>query len=121
MRRSGATLVEVLVAIFIMGIGLIAVLALFPLGIIRMQQAIQDGRTGNIAFNAEAMATMRLLGQNSSGAPESIRHDVNFLTTCQNPGGGLTSAAGSQGPSYPVFIDPIGYRNAAATAYQNWL
>ena len=120
MRRTGATLVEVLVAIFVMGIGLIAILALFPLGVIRMAQAIQDGRTGNIAFNAEAIATMKLLGQDASGNPESIRHDANFFSTCQNPGGGL-GAATAQGPSYPVLIDPIGYRSAAATGFQSWL
>jgi len=120
MRRTGATLVEVLVAIFVMGIGLIAILALFPLGVIRMAQAIQDGRTGNIAFNAEAIATMKLLGQDASGNPESVRHDATFISTCQNPGGGLGTAT-AQGPSYPVFIDPIGYRSAAATGFQNWL
>lgn len=120
MQRSGATLVEVLVAIFVMGIGLIAVLALFPLGVIRMAQAIQDNHTANIAFNAESIATMKLLGQDASGNPESIRHDATFISTCQNPGGGLPAAT-AQGPSYPVFIDPIGYRNAATTPYQNWL
>lgn len=109
MRRPGATLVEVLVAIFVMGIGLLAVLALFPLGVIRMAQAIQDSHTTNCALNAKAIATIK-----------NIRHDPTFITTCQNPGGGLTAAT-SQGPSYPVFIDPIGYRNAAATTYQSWL
>src|SRR5262249_58569190 len=92
MKRTGATLVEVLVAIFVMGIGLIAVLALFPLGVIRMAQAIQDDHTGNVAFNAEAIATMKLLGNdkidpfgNPIGNPESIRHDAFFLTICTNP------------------------------------
>src|SRR6516225_10240407 len=108
MKRTGATLVEVLVAIFVMGIGLIAVLALFPLGVIRMAQAIQDGRTGNIALNAEAIAVFK-----------NIRHDPNFVLTCQNPIG--FPPAASQGPSYPVFIDPIGYRNAAGTPYQGFL
>src|SRR5438876_11917270 len=98
MQRAGTTLVEVLVAIFVMGIGLIAVLALFPLGVIRMAQAIQDNHTGNIAFNAESIATTKLLGQDSLGNPESIRHDTTFVTTCKNPGGGLTAATG-QGPS----------------------
>jgi hypothetical protein len=111
MRRSGATLVEVLVAIFVMGIGLIAVLALFPLGVIRMAQAIQDGRTAQIALNADAVSVLPLF---------NVRHDATFMATCQNPGGGLTKAS-FPGPSYPVFIDPIGYRNAAATGYQSWL
>ena len=40
-RRRGATLLEVLVAIFVMGIGMLALLALFPLGVLTMRQAIQ--------------------------------------------------------------------------------
>ena len=120
MKRTGATLVEVLVAIFVMGIGLIAVLALFPLGVIRMQQAIQDNHTASIAYNAEAIVTMKLLGQDAAGNPESIRHDATFVSTSLNPGGGLGQAS-AQGPSYPVFIDPTGYRSAAGTPYQGWL
>jgi hypothetical protein len=124
MQRAGATLVEVLVAIFVMGIGLIAILALFPLGILRMQQAIQDNHCANIAFNAEAIATMKLLGQDAAGNPESIRHDYKFITTCQTPGGGLTdlTTTNMQGPSYPVFIDPIGSLSSSpTTGYQSWL
>ena len=40
-RRDGATLVEVLVAIFVMGIGLLALLALFPLGVLTMEASIR--------------------------------------------------------------------------------
>ena len=43
-ERAGVTLIEVLVAIFIMGIGLLALLTLFPLGALRMAKAIQDDR-----------------------------------------------------------------------------
>ena len=43
-RRPGITLIEVLVAIFIMTIGLLALLTLFPLGALRMAQALQDDR-----------------------------------------------------------------------------
>src|SRR5687767_14193572 len=51
-RRRGATLIEVLVAIFIMAIGLLALLTLFPIGALRMAQSIQDERTGAAAMNA---------------------------------------------------------------------
>ena len=43
-KRDGVTLIEVLVAIFVMGIGLLALLTLFPLGVFSMQRAIQDER-----------------------------------------------------------------------------
>jgi hypothetical protein len=51
---SGISLAEVLVAIFVMGIGLLALLALFPLGALTMAEAIKDDRAGAIA--GEAMA-----------------------------------------------------------------
>ena len=51
-RRPGITLIEVLVAIFIMAIGLLALLTLFPLGALRMAQSLQDDRTASAASEA---------------------------------------------------------------------
>jgi prepilin-type N-terminal cleavage/methylation domain-containing protein len=70
--RSGVTLLEVLIAIFIMGIGLLALLALFPLGASVMALAMRDARCAEAGHNAKG--------------------------TC----------FGQNGPSYPVFVDPIG-------------
>jgi hypothetical protein len=47
------TLLEVLVAIFIMAIGLLALLTLFPLGALRMAQALKDDRTAQVAVSAD--------------------------------------------------------------------
>jgi len=55
-KRPGITLLEVLVAIFIMGIGLLALLTLFPLGALEMAQAIQDDRAGKAAADAVALS-----------------------------------------------------------------
>jgi prepilin-type N-terminal cleavage/methylation domain-containing protein len=55
-RRAGVTLSEVLVAIFIMGIGLLALLTLFPLGALNMARAIQDDRSENVAKSAVALS-----------------------------------------------------------------
>lgn len=55
-RRNATTLTEVLIAIFIMGIGLMAILALFPLGAVQMAQALKDQRAAEAAGNAAAMA-----------------------------------------------------------------
>jgi hypothetical protein len=49
---SGITLVEVLAAIFVMGIGLLALLTLFPLAALTMAQAVKDDRAGAIAAEA---------------------------------------------------------------------
>lgn len=44
----GVTLIEVLVAIFIVGIGLLSLLTLFPLGMQSMARAIRDGRSAEL-------------------------------------------------------------------------
>jgi Tfp pilus assembly protein PilV len=41
-RRAGLSRVEVLVAMFIMALGMIALLTLFPLGALQMGQALKD-------------------------------------------------------------------------------
>jgi hypothetical protein len=54
-RDSGVTLVEALAAIFISGIGLLALLTLFPLGALEMAAAIKDDRTAAVANEAVAL------------------------------------------------------------------
>jgi prepilin-type N-terminal cleavage/methylation domain-containing protein len=46
--ERGVTLVEVLVAIMLAGIGLLALLTLFPLGALSMAQAIKDDRDSRL-------------------------------------------------------------------------
>lgn len=53
--RPGVTLLEVLVAIFVVAIGLLALLTLFPLGALRMGQALKDDRTTQAALNADSI------------------------------------------------------------------
>jgi hypothetical protein len=123
-RRSGITLIEVLVAIFIMAIGLIALLALFPLGILRMAQSIRDSRTGQAGQNAHTVSIL-----------QDIRNDL--LVISDKPTGGITDdffvnpgyyVAGAKvlpdadpfAESYPVLVDPIGY-GAAAGSGTDWV
>ena len=54
--QSGVTLVEVLVGIFITGIALLALLALFPVGALEMARAIKDDRAEQIAAEAAAFS-----------------------------------------------------------------
>ena len=60
-RRAGITLIEVLVTIFVMGIGLMGLLTLFPVGAISMAQAILDDQAANAAFNAASIAESQSL------------------------------------------------------------
>jgi hypothetical protein len=68
--QAGSTLTEVLVAIFVMAIGLLALLALFPLGALSMAQAIKDDRTAAIAADATALSA---LGENL------LSHTADFV------------------------------------------
>jgi hypothetical protein len=125
-RRPAATLMEVLVAIFVTAIGLLALLALFPLGALSMAQAIKDGRTAHATANAERNAVTL-----------NVRQDPQLLTNSQlvltpgtaipavfaNPNFGTQNPswlppADPDGPSYPVFVDPIGWQ--AFSVLPNW-
>jgi prepilin-type N-terminal cleavage/methylation domain-containing protein len=96
--RAGVTLLEVLITIFVMAIGLLAVLTLFPLGALSMAQALQSDRAataaGLAAEYAEAM---------------DLRHDPNVIrafTTAPPHGTDLPDDHPS--PSWPVFVDGFG-------------
>lgn len=97
-RRAGATLLEVLVSIFIMGIGLLAILTLFPLGALNMAQAIKSDRAAALGRNGAAVASTF-----------DLRDDAEAVLGMLTPGGGLPDPAAT-GPSYPVFIDPVGFQ-----------
>jgi prepilin-type N-terminal cleavage/methylation domain-containing protein len=119
-HRPGVTLVEVLVAIFIMAIGMLALLALFPLGAISMAQALKDDRCAQAAVNAEAFAVA-----------QDMRHDVMvagggaYTDAFGNPFGTvgaisstLALAPGYTGPSNGVIVDPFTYPLDATGANQ---
>jgi type II secretory pathway pseudopilin PulG len=107
-RRPAATLIEVLVALFVTSIGLLALLALFPLGAMNMAQAIKDSRCALAAGNAHAYA-----------ASMQVRDDALVLATLKanppvvagvNPPTAQLPALppGYTGPGYPVYVDAFG-------------
>jgi hypothetical protein len=98
MRRPGITLLEVLSAIFITGIGLLSLLTLFPLGALKMLEAINDDRTA-------------LAGGNAKGIANAVEMRVD--PAAQNAMMGNTMFPGPMppspdGPGWPVLVDPIG-------------
>jgi hypothetical protein len=99
-RRTGATLIEVLVAIFVMGVGLLALLALFPIGVLTMRQAIQDDRTAHAAASATAIARMKV---------SPSKYDVYFKRADTGIANAMSDAP-PEGPSYPLLLDTVGYR-----------
>ena len=80
-RRNAVTLTEVLIAIFVLSIGLLALLSLFPLGAAQMAQALKDQRCAEAASVAGAAA--RMIWKEACNTPP-------------NPGGA----------SDPTFLDP---------------
>lgn len=93
-RRPGTTLTEVLVAIFITGIGLMSLLVLFPLGALNMQQAIKDQRSADCARIADSLARAF-----------DFRNDGQVFAAYSVP-----NAAPSGGGSYFAYVDPRGYK-----------
>lgn len=110
-HRSGATLVEVLVAIFVTAIGLLALLALFPLGALTMAQAIKDDRTATAAANAAAAAEAHIVRQ-SPWVTDSPPAPDPFINPAI-PGSPISinlRNAHSDLPGFPVYVDPIGFQ-----------
>lgn len=127
MRRQGVTLTEVLVAIFVMGIGLLSLLVLFPLGALNMAQAIKDERVASAVDNANALLNLRLGGPKLSADPQIINPTVNQFQTGLNlyvdpsPGSINFRLANIfavdpsyRRSSYPVFVDPQGVLNGSS-------
>jgi len=97
-QRRGITLIEVLVSIFIMAIGMLALLSLFPLGALSMAQALQHDR---------AAAAAKIAAEYAEAL--DLRHDPKVMAeyTASPPGfPELPTTAAT--PSWPVFVDGFG-------------
>jgi len=85
-RRPAVTLMEVLIAMFIMAIGMMALLALFPVGAVSMAQALKDDRCAYASLMAENVAIAT-----------NVRYgDANVQTAL------------NASPSGLVYVDPYG-------------
>jgi hypothetical protein len=104
--RNATTLVEVLVAIFVMALGLLTLLTLFPLGALSMAQAIKDDRSALAAANACA------LGESLSYRQSDVylaNQKMSMKDVFWKPWPNLMGADSIDGgPSYPVYLDPLG-------------
>jgi type II secretory pathway pseudopilin PulG len=66
--RAGITLTEILIAIFIMGIGLVSLATLFPIGLLRLREAQRQSRSAYLVESAAADAAARGLFRRDSFA-----------------------------------------------------
>ena len=70
-KRRGFSLIEVLLAVFILGIGIISIGAIFPAGIVQQRQSLDDALGPIVADNA--LATLRAkLSQSDFGFAEDF-------------------------------------------------
>jgi len=96
-RRSGVTLTETLVAIFVCGLGLMALMTLFPIGALNMAQALKDDRTAHAAANAASILRSVWRVSLENGQIDPVLEQA------------LARPAGQPGQSCPVYLDPIGF------------
>lgn len=125
-RRSGSSLVEVLVAIFVMGLGLIALLTLFPIGMLRMMQAIHDDKTSTAANNAHVISIAMRVRNDPTVLADPVGPPI-ITDLFQNPypktffGATGLNDADPFAESYAVFVDPIGYNSVGGGSAANWV
>ena len=116
-RRPGMTMPEVLVAIFVVAIGLVSVMAMFPFGAKQMSDALISDRSASHAVATDGLVRSywreKVAENNGNGEP--------FWDALDNPDTGayVHSATGTPStprlpkpganePSYPVFLDSMG-------------
>ena len=77
-RRPGITLTEILIAIMILGIGLVSLATLFPIGLLRLRDATRYSRSALLSQSAGADASARgLLSSQSFPIADSYNYNVN--------------------------------------------
>ena len=108
-RRPGLSLTEVLVALFVMALGIISLMTLFPLGAVQMGQALRDDRCGQTASQADGV--VRLWWQTEVVEPPTPTSPLKdpFFAALDTNTLGTPVPIDSPAPSYPIFVDPIGY------------
>jgi Prokaryotic N-terminal methylation motif len=138
-RRRGVTLMEVLIATGILAIGIIATLALFPIGAVSMARAINQSRSSDHGANSDAVFRLywkkAWLDPNGGGLRQldtvilpgpppitvlgarDIEPMMIWLDSAGNPPVRIISPQASQ-PSFPVLVDPIGVRTQSGLSSQ---
>jgi prepilin-type N-terminal cleavage/methylation domain-containing protein len=118
--RHGVTLMEVLIATFILAIGLVAIMALFPIGAVNMARAINQDRSATHGVNSDAMFRYywkqawnnpnggTVWGTSAQAYAFSQEPVLQYLQSHPTFGNISQNPASSQ-PSFAVLVDPVGY------------
>ncbi|MFO0909980.1 MAG: hypothetical protein U0794_16805 [Isosphaeraceae bacterium] len=111
--RSGITLTEILIAIMIMGVGMISLATLFPLGLLRLRNAQRSSRGAFLAESAQADLSTRNLLAKSSFYPNtwyqtsSGYYDPFVRDTPLFGADWATGVNRTYGPGLPICYDPL--------------
>src|SRR3954465_10454437 len=96
--RSGITLVEILISILIMGVGMISIATLFPLGLLRMRNAQRLTRGAYLVESATAD-----LGARNLLSEFSFYHNLGASPWYYTA---VPAGAGTYDPFYnPLYVD----------------
>jgi hypothetical protein len=112
--RSGITLTEILISILIMGVGMISLAVLFPLGLLKLRDAARFHRSGLLAqsgtddFDAKGLTSKESFIRTWYGPVDPFTSDATygmFTSPVQTLGAGNLS--GFPQPGLPVCYDPL--------------
>src|SRR5262249_3755531 len=108
--------------IFIAGIGLLSLLTLFPLGALKMAEAIQDDRVALAGGNAKSIANAVIMQQDPDIQAAMLNNVIPSTGVGPlfppPPGGVIPAPVPADGPGLPLLVDPIGV--LAYTGQGNW-
>jgi hypothetical protein len=126
MRRPGISLLEVLSAIFITGIGLLSLLTLFPLGALKMAESLQDDRAAQAAASGQSIANAVVMRLDASAQSAMLNLPLAEWQVVPNPPPlpfpNNVSPAAADATGYPVLVDPIGAFSYTGVAnWQQWV
>jgi hypothetical protein len=104
-RRPGLSVTEVLVALFILALGVIAIQTMFPLAASQLLVAVREDRSALAAVTGDA--TFRSYWRTE--VAEANGGNEPFFAYLDNPNIPGLPPARSTEHSYPVIVDPMGY------------
>lgn len=116
--RMGITLTEILISIMIMGLGLVSIATLFPLGLVRIRDAMRNTRSTQLARSSLGELEARnLLAPESffmvpwypttAGPRDVWIQDVPTIAMDPGVNSRFTLGAPSAGPGLAVAYDPL--------------
>lgn len=103
-RRPGLTMTEVLIAIFVVAIGLAGVMSMVPFGAKQMSDALVADRATSHALTIDGLVRMYWRDRLADGTMGS----EPFWTALETPPAPGFSSPTDDEPSYPVCLDPMG-------------